>query len=168
MKPSSVPERSRLRSEIASADFHDAWEAPLHDPDRSALEIYLTAVSNTPRWVDALMALRNRIVAVFGLKNLGTLGAIDRTRPAASYRPGERLGIFTILSIQDAELVLGDSDKHLRAQVSVYREGGASARVVASTVVHVHNALGRVYLFFVVPLHRRIVPAMLERIAGLR
>lgn len=166
MKPVPVPPASRLQGELASAYFQDAYEAPLHDTDKSALELYLAAVARTPSWINVLMTVRNRVVALFGLKDLGRMGAVDPDKPAASYKPGDRLGIFSILSLSQDELILGDADKHLRAQVSIYREAGAHPRAVASTVVHVHNLLGRIYLFFVVPVHRRIVPAMLARIAA--
>ena len=111
------------------------------------------------------MRLRNRIVSTFfGLKDLGPMDAVRADRPLAEYRVGDRVGIFTLLHLSDDEVVLGDFDKHLRARVSVCRtrlDGGAAFAV--STVVHVNNLLGRAYLFFVVPVHRRIVPAVMAR-----
>jgi len=35
--------------------------------------------------------------------------------------------------------------------------------VAATTVVHIHNLLGRVYMLFVVPIHKLVVPAVLVR-----
>lgn len=164
MPSTDVPVNSRVRSEIAGAYFHDAYEIPLRDTGKSALELYLDAVARTPRWIDFLMTLRNRTVAFFGLKNLGLMGGVDRGKDPASYRPGDRVGIFSILSLSDQEVVLGDADKHLRALISVYKETGERQKAVVTTVVHVNNLLGRVYLFFVVPVHKIIVPAMLTRI----
>jgi len=40
----------------------------------------------------------------------------------------------------------------------------AAASVAVSTVVHVKNLLGRVYMLFVTPLHKCIVPAILAKI----
>lgn len=166
MVPASVPLNSRLHGELARAYFYDAYEIEVDDDGKSALEHYLSAVAHTPRWVDALMTVRNRVVALFGLKDLGRMGKVDPHKPAACYKPGDRVGIFTIVSLSDNEVVFGDDDKHLNARISICKPDGPPARMVASTVVRVHNLLGRVYLFFVVPVHRRIVPAMLARVAS--
>ena len=69
-------------------------------------------------------------------------------------------------------MVLGDSDRHLDVQVSLMRlpgpEGAPSGTFTAamSTVVHVHNALGRIYMLGVAPAHRVIAPAVVARLAG--
>lgn len=38
-----------------------------------------------------------------------------------------------------------------------------ATEIVVSTVVPVHNRLGRLYLFFVAPVHQIVVPAMPAR-----
>jgi hypothetical protein len=131
----------------------------------TALELYLSDVARTPKWINFLMTVRNRVVAFFGLKNIGHLSNIDLGKKSRSYKAGDRVGIFSILSVTDQELILGDSDKHLRAQVSVYKYFGEPQKIAVTTVVHVNNLLGRVYLFFVVPVHKIIVPSMLRSIA---
>ncbi|HEY8706862.1 MAG TPA: DUF2867 domain-containing protein [Burkholderiaceae bacterium] len=40
---------------------------------------------------------------------------------------------------------------------------GEHRSAAVSTVVHIHNLLGRVYMLFVAPVHRLIVPAVLGR-----
>lgn len=159
----AAPENSKVSASLADAYFHDTYEAMIEGTEKSIMEIYLRAVANTPSWIQMLMRLRNRIVSMVGLKDLGGMGDIDPHKPADSYRVGDRVAIFSILSLTENELVLGDSDKHLRAQVSLYKYQGSPGKVAVTTVVHVHNFLGRAYLFFVVPVHKRIVPAMLRR-----
>ena len=44
------------------------------------------------------------------------------------------------------------------------RPGGTT--VYVSTVVHIHNAMGRLYMFFVAPAHRIIAPATMARLAA--
>ena len=62
-----------------------------------------------------------------------------------------------------SEISLGDSDKHLDVQVSVQKRMHEDASWLAvSTVVHVHNGLGKFYMFFVAPAHRVIAPATLR------
>lgn len=162
--PIAVPGSSAIGKQLQGTDFFDAYEMPLEHRGRSALEIHLDVIVWTPAWVNFLMATRNRVVALFGLKNLGHLGAGARTKPTPNYRIGDRVGIFTLLSISDDEVILGDFDKHLDVKVSICKlNKGALESVAISTVVHIHNLLGRVYMFFVVPLHKLIVPAVLVR-----
>ncbi|MBX9756694.1 MAG: DUF2867 domain-containing protein [Pseudomonadaceae bacterium] len=161
----AVPPASAIVRELPGAYFHDCYAVTLDAAGGSALQIYLNAVGNTPRWVNALMALRNWLVALVGLKNLGHLGALTAGKPASSYRVGDRVGIFTLLVLTENEIILGDSDRHLRVQVSVSKLAQMPPHSVAvATVVHVHNRLGRVYMLLVAPIHRLIAPAMLARL----
>ena len=112
--------------------------------------------------VDGAMKLRNRVVERLGLKNLGELSAIDVNKPERDYRVGERLGIFTIEHISPNELILGDKDKHLNVRLSLLVQN-AGQMLTISTVVHEHNWLGRVYMWFVAPMHRIIAPSVLKR-----
>jgi len=161
-----VPPSSRISRELHGADFFDSYEMPIAHDGRSALEIYLKIVARTPSWANFLMATRNRVVAVLGLKNLGHLGDLNQTKESAAYRVGDRMGIFSLLSVSDDEIILGDSDKHLDVKVSVCKLAQDGRQSVAvTTVVHIHNLLGRVYMLFVAPVHRLIVPASLVRAA---
>ena len=164
-QPIAVPPASALHAQTGDADFHDAYRLPLDPGERPMLAVCRDVLFRAPAWVEALMALRNRLVRWVGLKDLGRFSAIDPARPLDSYRVGDRLGIFTIVSLADDEVVLGDNDRHLNVQVAVCRlHEPAGARAVAvSTVVHVHNALGRLYMLFVGPAHKLIAPAVLSR-----
>lgn len=162
--PIAVPAASEIAKQLSGADFFDCYEMPLEHIGRSALDIYLGMIGKTPAWVDLLMGMRNRIVMLFGLKNLGGLGSLCQSKPAAEYRIGDRIGIFTLLSNSEDEVIMGDSDKHLDVKVSICKLVHDGKQSVASTtVVHIHNRLGRVYMLFVAPFHRRIVPAVLRR-----
>lgn len=159
-----IPPATRISSEVVGSDFHDCYLMPLAHEGRSALEIFLATVARSPRWVESLMAVRNRVVGLFGLKNLGHLGSLPPLREASAYQVGDRVGIFTLLSVTNDEVILGDSDKHLDVKVSlckVIRNGGEF--VTMATVVHIHNQLGRIYMMFVAPMHRIIAPAMMRR-----
>jgi hypothetical protein len=112
------------------------------------------------------MTLRNKLVQLVGLKDLGGLGGFDPTKPASAYAPGDRVGIFTLISNTDNEAILGDSDRHLDVVLSVFRHPPCSNGIPSisiTTVVHVHNLLGRVYMLPVTPLHKLIAPAVLNR-----
>lgn len=160
----AVPPGSDIGRYLADSDYHDTYAIPIRETSRSALEFYLDMVTLTPRWVEGLMRIRNRAVTWFGLKNLGPLDGLPPGARGKAWAVGDRVGIFSIMSLSDDEVVLGDCDKHLDVRVSVLKSTSARRPAVAvTTVVHVHNRLGRVYMWLVRPFHRRIVPAMLAR-----
>ena len=158
----SVPDDSVLQSRLAEADFYDAYEAPLAAASLSPTEIFLRASRATPHWVDQLMAIRNRIVRLFGLKDVGALKTAGRA--ADSYKVGDRLSIFSILGKTENELLLGIDDHHLDVRVSVLKSArDGLPHYVVSTVVHVHNLLGRLYMLPVGRIHPLVVRAMMAR-----
>ena len=159
-----VPVTSDIAKQLQGAYFFDSYEMPLEHGGRSALEIYLGAIRKTPAWVNFLMSIRNRVVLFFGLKNLGHLAELSKSKAASDYRVGDRIGIFSLLSVSDNEIIMGDADKHLEVKVSICKlSRGNKESVAATTVVHIHNLLGRVYMLFVVPIHKLVVPAVLVR-----
>ncbi len=74
---------------------------------------------------------------------------------------GDRIGIFTFLQRTENELVIGDDDKHLNVTLSIYKNEDTQVLTV-TTIVHIKNWLGRLYMLPVIPAHRKIVPATLQ------
>ena len=171
MKPApretTAPPNSLIGKLVPGSYFHDAWAVPAGDASLTALGQFLKAAGQTPRWVSACMTLRNRVVSLFGLKNLGGLENLPRHKAEADYRPGDRVGIFTLFENTPGEVLLGDRDKHLDVTLSVHvapdPASGASL-VTITTVVRVHNLLGRVYMLPVAPMHRLIAPRVLRAV----
>ncbi|MEE7567707.1 DUF2867 domain-containing protein, partial [Xanthomonas sp. Kuri4-3] len=159
----AIPPGNALHARLPGAYFQHCARIALPFDPGTALQAYRGVAAATPRWFDALMQLRNCALQPFGLKDLGRISAVTGTEAA---RPGGRLGIFTLESLRPDELVLGDSDRHLRVVLSfqLQRHEGATQLLVA-TVVHLHHGLGRWYMLPVAPLHRRVVPLMLRRYA---
>jgi hypothetical protein len=163
-----VPAGSRAASLLPGADFFDAWRIDAPATDSPALGYFIAAAQKTPRWVDICMDLRNRAGSLVGLKHLGTLSDTAGGRSAADYRPGERVGIFTVFENGFDEALIGDDDKHLKVVLSIHRgpvQADGRLAVTVSTIVHVKNLLGKVYMLPVAPMHRLIAPAVLARIA---
>lgn len=162
----AVPAQSVLAPSLATADFADCYLLPDPDPQAPLLQSWLNLSTRTPAWMAALMGLRNRVVRLVGLKDLGGLAARQPGKPAEAYRIGDRVGIFTLEQQRPGELVLGDDDKHLHVRLSLLRlaqpDGGS--RLALSTVVHEHNRLGRLYMAVVGPAHSLIVPLMLRQV----
>jgi Protein of unknown function (DUF2867) len=166
---SSAPNASEVASLLPGAHFHDAWAIDAAEPSLDALGQFLRVARRTPRWVDRLMALRNHVVAVFGLKNLGGMSGIDMAKEESAYRLGDRVGIFTLISRSANEVLLGDRDKHLDVVVSVHKriDGERGATIVTvTTVVHVKNWLGRLYMLPVAPAHRVVARAMVRAVGN--
>ncbi len=160
----ALPEGSHIIQALAGADFADSYRFASTQPEATALEQFLALAARTPNWMNCLMTLRNQAVRWVGLKNLGALSPEHARKPASSYRPGERVGIFTLQYADEREVILEDRDKHLHVQVSLFRLGAAELQM--STVVHIHNRLGRVYMSVVGPVHGLIVPLMLKQQLG--
>lgn len=163
----SVPTPSAIDAYLPGAYFHDAWAITAAEPSLSALGQFLKALQATPPWVNTLMTIRNHAVAALGLKNLGTLSRIDPTKPACAYLPGDRVGIFTLIANTADEVLVGDKDKHLDVVLSVHQALEANsdrARVTVTTVVHVHNWFGVLYMLPVTPMHRIISKTVLKAV----
>jgi Protein of unknown function (DUF2867) len=126
--------------------------------DGSALDARKAAermFARGPRWIEALLNLRNLVVAPFGLKTSG------EGEPAS----GGMVGISPVVSGTPERLVAGFNDHHLDFHVVVDVEpAGGSQEVTATTLVLTHNWLGRAYLAIVLPFHRLIVRSLLRQV----
>jgi Protein of unknown function (DUF2867) len=142
---------------LAGAQFIDAYRIAV---DGSALDARKAAVkmfARGPRWIDALVNLRNLIVTPFGLKKSG------EGEPAS----GGMIGIFPVVSETPDRLVMGFNDKHQDFRVVVDVTGrDAGQDITLTTLVLTHNLLGRTYLRIIVPFHRSIARAMLRHAFG--
>lgn len=168
MKPllSDVPNGSRIAQALPNSDFADCYQFDDLWPDQNALETYLTLVTRTPGWMNALMAMRNQAVRLVGLKHLGNLSTAVNRQPASAYQVGDRVGIFSLKHLQSDEVIVFDDDKHLHVQLSLVKHRvGGKPMVSLCTVVHIHNRLGRFYMAIVGPVHGIIVPRMLAQVA---
>lgn len=160
----ALPAQSAITGAYPSVNLADAFAIPLPSgtsDDPAVLARFL--VAQQPAWIGALTALRDVLVAGFGLKtakHLSTLGG--EGQPA-------RIGIFKVYSTTGTEVVLGEDDKHLDFRLSVLCGDGPTPRdgrrLTVSTVVHCHNLLGRTYLRVIAPFHREVVKASLVRAA---
>ena len=109
-----------------------------------------------PRWIETLLALRNALVAPFGLKTSG----------AGEAAAGDVIGIFPVLSETPDRLVAGFNDSHLDFRVVVDVAACSDGQqLTATTLVRTHNLLGRTYLAIILPFHRLVVRSMLRQVA---
>ncbi|MDD1521990.1 MULTISPECIES: DUF2867 domain-containing protein [Bradyrhizobium] len=142
---------------LAGAQFIDAFRVDIGAAAVNAREACTRMVLHGPRWIDALLRLRNILVTPFGLKTSGE-GA-----PA----PGGMIGLFPVVDETPERLVAGFDDLHLDFRIVVDVSGNAASRQVTSTtLVRTHNLLGRTYLALIMPFHKRVVRNMMGRIVA--
>ena len=142
---------------LAGAQFADAFRIEIDDRDLDARRAAERMMARQPRWAEALLSLRNILVAPLGLKTSG----------AGPTTPRDMIGIFPVLSETPGRLIAGFNDSHLDFRVVVdVTAPGDVRQVTATTLVLTHNWLGRTYLAIIMPFHRLIVPALLRQVAG--
>ncbi|MFC2248329.1 DUF2867 domain-containing protein [Labrys portucalensis] len=143
-----------LTSLLPGAQFADAYALDMAPPKLDARRAAERIMARSPRWIAALLALRNLVVAPLGL----------HTRPPSPAAGLGVLGIFPVLSQTPDRLVAGFDDRHLDFRVIVDVSPRLERqRVTLTTLVLTHNRLGRAYLAAVLPFHRVIVRAMLRQ-----
>ena len=142
---------------LAGAQFADAFRVEVADPSLDARHAAERMIGRQPRWAEALVKLRNMLVAPFGLKTSG----------ASATAPREMIGIFPVLSQTPDRLIAGFNDSHLDFRVVVdVATSGTARSVTLTTVVLTHNWFGRTYLAIIMPFHRLIAPALLRQVAN--
>jgi hypothetical protein len=152
---------------LGRIDFSDAYEVALSQPNLRVDQAYWAVFGAEPAWVRWLMNLRGHIAVRLGLMHpFGT--SLTSPDEVPVFQPGVRVGPFTVQSISEQELIVGDDDQHLNFRISAFKsERGGQTFLTISTAVEIHNKLGRLYMFVVKPFHRFIAPFMVRRAARL-
>src|ERR1700759_426163 len=115
---------------LDGAHFADAFCLTIGEPDLDARGAAMRMFGRSPRWVEALLGLRNALVAPFGLKSSG---AGDEGRLGM-------IGMFPVISETPERLVAGFNDKHLDFRVVIdVAPSNNGRRVTATTLVKTHN-----------------------------
>ncbi|MDL2357556.1 MAG: DUF2867 domain-containing protein [Pseudomonadota bacterium] len=160
----SLPPESAIATAYASTQLADAYSIELPAGASTNPELLARFIfAHQAAWVGALLAVRDAVVARFGLKTAKHLASLNIDGKS------KRVGIFRIYATSPTEIVLGEDDRHLdfRASVlcSIEPTPAGKRHLTLSTVVHCHNRLGRVYIFVIAPFHRLVVQSNLRRAA---
>ncbi|MFK3778954.1 DUF2867 domain-containing protein [Agrobacterium sp. NPDC089420] len=135
---------------LPGADWRDRFQGEMITRESSSLEVSRLLFDHPPAWISRLMAVRNRVVSVFGLRTV-------------EMAAGAAAGGFPVLSSTPDRTVLGFDDRHLDFRIVVDLKDKDSRQLVSvTTIVRRRNLFGRLYLFAVGPFHRRIVPATMR------
>ena len=148
-----LPAESRLSDWYAGANLADSFAADLPPGAPANVDTLAKLLfADPPVWFTILLAIRDRVMTLFGVKASHTLSE------------GEHIAFFPVLSRSDDEIVLGANDRHLDFRVSVLLRRTDKTTVVATTVVRCHNLLGRLYLTAILPFHILVVTDALRRL----
>lgn len=156
MKAIAAEPDAAAAAALPAVSFADAYRIVCIAPGLDARRAAEVVFAAPPAWVNSLMALRNCIVALFGLKH-------DEAAFAGSGQA--RVGMFPVIAESARQIVLGLDDRHLdfRISVTLCDEPDGATGVNVTTAVLTHNWLGRSYLAVILPFHRLIARHMLSR-----
>jgi hypothetical protein len=159
-----LPADSVIAKLYDHAALADAFAITLPDDIDLDIEQIAQAILGTPSWwFRLLLACRDALVALFGIKTSIQL------REEIELAAMPHIHFFPIVSRTPAEVVVGTDEKHLRFRTSVLLSRNPLIRrneVVVTTVVHNLNRLGNVYLMMIAPFHRLVVRSNLQRAAS--
>jgi hypothetical protein len=152
----AVPKRALDLSQFDRIDHSDAYRVrvPAGIDVATAARAFLTA---PPRWVVALVRLRDRMVTPLRLKAVGWRAPDPST---FSLFAGARGGLFPVIGVEPESVILGEDDRHLDFRI---RLDIAGEFLTVSTVVRFHGWLGKLYFRPIQPVHDLIFRATLEQ-----
>lgn len=156
------PQTGALMRHYRHGDFLDSQVAPLPDPSLGAADLAIMTFFTMPRWVMALLHLRNILMAPFGLKTGEEHGYAPPTREEIMSR--SYTGLFAVDAVSEDEVTFGANDRHVDFRVSVMKTRLPEGYAAISTWVHPHNVWGKLYLVVVYPFHKLIVWRMLANL----
>ena len=154
----TLPATSLLRKDLLNYHYIDSYKSEFKPTDNQFTATYVGRAffSSAPKWIEKLFDLRNKIVAVFGLKTSTKNQEINDCK----FNIGERLGLFQVFDKNENELILGEDDKHLNFRISLFIDHQSKEIIITTTVIY-NNWFGKLYFLPVKPFHRFIVPSML-------
>jgi len=146
------PAESRISDWYAGASLADSFAVTL--PPQAPTDIDTLAgllFADLPLWFTILLAIRDRVVTLFGVKASHALVAADH------------IAFFPVLSRSPDEISIGVDDSHLDFRGSVLLRR-PERLLVLTTAVRCHNPLGRAYLAVILPFHILVAKSLLSRL----
>jgi len=159
VRRTTPPPESVVAGWYENASLLDSYSIDLSSSKQHSMRVLATqAVGEPPAWIKALVAVRHAMVTPFGVK---TSSEVRASRAA-----NERVDFFPVQWKSHDEIVLGEDDRHLDFRLSLLRRNSPTGtQLIATTVVHSHNAFGLTYLNVIRPFHHLVVRTNLERFA---
>lgn len=155
VKLEATPTTEGIKNALPAIDFLDTFSTTNHQDD---IGVIANLVFGTmPKWVVALLKLRNTIVKAFGLQT-------EKPKDFNSnFKVGGYIGFFKIFSIQQNEIMMGADDKHLNFRVSIYNSHESEFNIKVTTLVQYNNRFGRIYMTLVKPFHHLVLKRIVRQ-----
>ena len=159
-----APDQCLLTEEYRQGTYQDCFCEPLAPgTDAGPVALFLKITDPMPLWVRLLMAIRNRVVSVLGLKS--TSEGMPEKKSPVDYVVGDFIDFFKITYLSENEVVVSTDDRHLDASFSLLiLEEEEGRKAYFTSVVKTKERLGDVYMFVIAPFHRWIVGSLLKRV----
>ena len=159
VRRTTPPPESVVAGWYENASLLDSYSIDLSSSKQYSMRVLATrTVGDPPAWIKALVTVRDAMVTPFGVK---TSGEVRASRP-----DNERVDFFPVQWEGNDEIVLGEDDRHLDFRLSLLRRNSPTGtQLIATTVVHSHNAFGLTYLNVIRPFHHLVVRTNLARFA---
>lgn len=154
------PRESSVADWYKGANFTDSYEVAFPPASTVDMRVIAQSVFGKPTlWFRALLFIRDMVMARFNVKTSSDLRHSGNE---------DKINFFSVLASHPDEIVLGANDGHLdfRLSLLVQRTVNGPSRLSATTVVHCHNRLGRIYITVIAPFHRMVVISNLRRAAA--
>ncbi|HPA71627.1 MAG TPA: DUF2867 domain-containing protein [Spirochaetota bacterium] len=161
---SLVPRPSLIEVALSRTDYADTYYSEFATSrDLAPVDAARAFFRSFPFWVIVLLRIRNAIAALAGLKT-GNGAVLEEHLSRFTGSRGECVVGFEVFDSSSRELLMGADDRHLDFRLSFFLERiGRGYSISAATAVKFNGWLGRAYFLPVKPLHRVIMPAILER-----
>ena len=159
VRRTTPPPESVVAGWYQNASLLDSYSIDLSSSRQDSMRVLAArTVGDPPAWIRALVAVRDTMVTPFGVKPSGEV--------RASRADDERVDFFPVQWEGHDEIVLGEDDRHLDFRLSLLRrKSPTGTQLVATTVVHAHNAFGLAYLNLIRPFHHLVVRTSLAHSA---
>ena len=161
-----IPEDSLIAHAMERIDYQDNYVVQIDtDQEIAPADLVKYFFLSFPKWFMALMYTREQIAKWIGLKTAHGMDVKGQLE-AFEGKVGQSIALFHVLGSNQREVMLGENDKHLNFRFSflVYPSGNKQ-EISGATTVKYNGWLGRVYFFFVKPVHRLIMRVMMRKIA---
>lgn len=149
------------------SDYLDSYSAKVSLQNIQSIDVVKAFFQSSPKWIDHLFHLRNRIVRIFGLKTGDEPHSRQELLDNFNGQPGEVLGLFRVYQAYEQEMILGEDDRHLNFKISFHilnmeNSTFCESELTFTTIVEFHNAMGKFYFWVIKPFHKIIVGSMLR------
>lgn len=148
-------------------DFIDVYSATFEAPHTVAIESIVKAFFySIPTGAQGLLAIREHIARQIGLKTAQGKQKVMAEIQSFQGCIGEKIGLFEIWYRNENEIVTGQKDKHLDFTLSFYVEKSKAGHLIQlTTIVQINSFVGKVYFFLVKPMHRLLMPIIMNRLS---